>query len=105
MTDAGLGERIEHKPNELSGGQQQRVAIARALANNAPLIMADEPTGNLDSASTIEIMTLFRSLNRDKGITLILVTHADDVAAWAGRVITFRDGLIVEDRPGKEHGK
>ena len=99
LAEVGLAERMDHKPNELSGGQQQRVAIGRALANEAPLLMADEPTGNLDSASTIEIMTLFKSLNRDKGITLIVVTHATDVAGWSGRVVTFRDGSIIEDRP------
>jgi len=98
LQKVGLGARMRHKPNELSGGQQQRVAIARALANGAPLLMADEPTGNLDSASSVEIMGLFRALNVESGITVILVTHALDVAAWAERVVTFRDGLIVDDR-------
>jgi putative ABC transport system ATP-binding protein len=102
LEQVGLAERMDHKPNELSGGQQQRVAIARALANEAPLLMADEPTGNLDSASSVEIMTLFQRLNRDNGITVVVVTHADEIAAWSGRIVTFRDGLIVEDRPAKE---
>ena len=102
LEKVGLGERMEHKPNELSGGQQQRVAIARALANEAPLLMADEPTGNLDSASSIEIMNLFKHVNEDNGITVIVVTHATEIAAWSGRIVTFRDGLIVEDRPATE---
>jgi len=102
LEQVGLGERMDHRPNELSGGQQQRVAIARALANGAPLLMADEPTGNLDSASSVEIMTLFRHLNRDNGITIIVVTHATDIAAWTDRVVTFRDGLIIDDRPARE---
>ena len=99
LEQVGLAARMHHKPNELSGGQQQRVAIARALANGAPLLMADEPTGNLDSASSVEIMTLFRHLNKDSGITVILVTHATDVAAWSERVVSFRDGLIIDDSP------
>jgi putative ABC transport system ATP-binding protein len=99
LEKVGLAERMDHRPNELSGGQQQRVAIARALANEAPLLMADEPTGNLDSASSIEIMTLFQNLNHDNGITVIVVTHATEIAAWSSRIVTFRDGLIVEDRP------
>jgi putative ABC transport system ATP-binding protein len=102
VEQVGLAERMDHQPNELSGGQQQRVAIARALANEAPLLMADEPTGNLDSASSVEIMTLFQHLNRENGITVVVVTHANEIAAWSGRIVTFRDGLIVDDRPAKE---
>ncbi len=102
LKQVGLGERMDHRPNELSGGQQQRVAIARALANGAPFLMADEPTGNLDSASSVEIMTLFRHLNRDNGITVIVVTHAPDVASWSDRMVTFRDGLIISDHPSGE---
>ncbi len=102
LEQVGLAERMDHRPNELSGGQQQRVAIARALANEAPLLMADEPTGNLDSASSEEIMTLFKHLNRDNGITVIVVTHATEIAAWAGRVVTFHDGLIVSDHRTEE---
>jgi putative ABC transport system ATP-binding protein len=102
LDEIGLGERLDHRPNELSGGQQQRVAIARALVNGAPLLMADEPTGNLDSASSVEIMTLFRKLNRESDITVVVVTHAVDVAAWSNRIVTFRDGLIVDDRPSQE---
>ena len=96
LEQVGLGERLDHKPSQLSGGQQQRVAIARALANNPKLLLADEPTGALDSKTSEEIMELFRTLNRD-GITVILVTHEPDVAAYARRRIVFRDGRVVDD--------
>ncbi len=99
LEEVGLSTRMDHKPNELSGGQQQRVAIARSLSNGVPLLMADEPTGNLDSASSVEIMNLFRRLNRESGITVIVVTHSTEIAAWSDRVITFKDGLIVSDKP------
>lgn len=102
LEQVGLGSRLLHRPNELSGGQQQRVAIARSLANGAPLLMADEPTGNLDSASSVEIMTLFRHLNKDSGITVVVVTHATDIAAWSDRIVTFRDGLIIDDRASRD---
>ncbi|MDR0424430.1 MAG: ABC transporter ATP-binding protein [Clostridiales Family XIII bacterium] len=97
LDKVGLGDRYGHMPNELSGGQRQRVAIARALTNHPPILLADEPTGNLDSKSSIEIMELFAELNND-GNTVILVTHEPDIAEWAHRVITFRDGLIISDR-------
>lgn len=92
----GLGARYEHMPNEMSGGQRQRVAIARALANEPPLILADEPTGNLDTASSIEIMELFSRLHQD-GATVVVVTHEEDIAAFTNRIIRFRDGEIISD--------
>ncbi|QJU18564.1 ABC transporter ATP-binding protein [Enterocloster bolteae] len=93
----GLGARKEHMPNELSGGQRQRVAIARALANEPPLILADEPTGNLDTASSVEIIELFTKLHQE-GATVVLVTHEEDIAAFAHRVIRFSDGQIQSDK-------
>jgi putative ABC transport system ATP-binding protein len=93
----GLNGREHHHPNQLSGGQQQRVAIARALVGNAPIIMADEPTGNLDTKTSHEVMQILQDLG-DHGITVVLVTHETDIAAHARRVITLRDGLIVDDR-------
>ena len=92
----GLGDRVDHKPNELSGGQRQRVAIARALVNNPSIILADEPTGNLDSKSGIEIMRILDQLH-SKGNTIILVTHEEDIAKHANRIITIFDGRVKED--------
>jgi putative ABC transport system ATP-binding protein len=96
LEQVGLGGRLDHHPRQLSGGQQQRVAIARALVNNPKILLADEPTGALDSKTSDEIMQLFTGLNKD-GITVILVTHEADIAAWAKRRIVFRDGHIIED--------
>ena len=96
LSSVGLGDRMDHLPSELSGGQRQRVAIARALANNPAIIMADEPTGNLDSKATIDVMNIFRGLY-DEGRTIILVTHEPEIATYASRNVVLRDGLIVED--------
>jgi len=93
----GLEGRLDHTPNQLSGGQQQRVAIARALVNRPPLILADEPTGNLDSSTSAEIMELLQNLNAKEGLTIVLVTHERDIAAYAKRQIHFRDGLVISD--------
>jgi putative ABC transport system ATP-binding protein len=94
----GLGERLEHLPSELSGGQQQRVAIARALVTEPALVLADEPTGNLDSQTTIEVMALFQQLN-EQGITIVVVTHEPDVAVYATRMVQMQDGQILRDQP------
>ena len=96
LAQVGLAERADHYSNQLSGGQQQRVAIARALVNEPAIIMADEPTGNLDSQTSEEIMGIFQKLN-SRGITIIMVTHEQDIAAFTGRQIIFRDGLIISD--------
>jgi putative ABC transport system ATP-binding protein len=101
LKSVGLEGREDHHPNQLSGGQQQRVAIARALVNEAPIILADEPTGNLDTKTSAEIMDLFVKLNRESGITVILVTHEPDIAAYSKRIIRFLDGRIVSDEPVK----
>ncbi len=101
LEKVGLEKRIHHKPNELSGGQRQRVAIARALVNNPAIIMADEPTGNLDSKSTFEIMEIFQRLN-DEGTTIVMVTHEPDVATYTKRIVTFKDGNIINDAPVTE---
>lgn len=92
----GLGDRLDHEPNQMSGGQQQRVAIARALVNQPTLLLADEPTGNLDSVTSVEILQLFRELN-DQGMTIVLVTHERDIAVFAERTIEMQDGLIIGD--------
>ncbi|MEO7191026.1 MAG: ABC transporter ATP-binding protein [Vicinamibacterales bacterium] len=95
----GLGQRYHHMPNQLSGGQQQRVAIARALINEPSILLADEPTGNLDTRTSIEVMGIFQRLNREKGITVLLITHEMDIAEYGTRLIRFRDGRVVADQP------
>ena len=102
LTRVGLGARMDHMPNEMSGGQRQRVAIARALANQPPLILADEPNGNLDTASSIEIMELFRQLH-EEGATVVVVTHEEDIAAFADRILRFVDGKLLGDEINRNH--
>jgi putative ABC transport system ATP-binding protein len=99
LRSVGLAGREQNHPNQLSGGQQQRVAIARALVNDPTLILADEPTGALDSRTSVEVMEIFQRLNRERGITLVLVTHEPDIAAYADRVVVFKDGRIKKDSP------
>ena len=96
LEEVGLKDRINHRPNQLSGGQQQRVSIARAISGKPNLILADEPTGALDSKTSLEIMKILTSLNQ-QGITIILVTHENDLAVYANRIITMKDGIIIED--------
>ncbi|UVS63473.1 ABC transporter ATP-binding protein [Nitrosomonas sp. PLL12] len=98
LQQTGLGQFTLHYPNQLSGGQQQRVAISRALINQPQLILADEPTGNLDTQTSHEIMTLFKQLNENQGISIILVTHEDDIASYANRLIRLKDGRIIQDK-------
>jgi putative ABC transport system ATP-binding protein len=102
LAAVGLGDRLTHFPNQLSGGQQQRVAIARALINNPSILLADEPTGNLDTKTSIEVMDIFQHLNRERGITVLLITHELDIAEYGTRIVSFRDGLVVADRAVKE---
>jgi putative ABC transport system ATP-binding protein len=98
LETVGLGDRAEHHPNQLSGGQQQRVAIARALLNSPSILFADEPTGNLDSRTSVEVMDIFQRLKKDRGITIVLITHEQQVAEYGSRIITFKDGHIVSDQ-------
>ncbi|MEM0542046.1 ABC transporter ATP-binding protein [Flavobacterium sp. j3] len=102
LTQVGLSDRMDHQPNQLSGGQRQRVAVARALVNKPSIILADEPTGNLDSKTSVEIMNLFNEIHKN-GNTVILVTHEEDIAKYAHRIIRLRDGLIESDAENKDH--
>jgi putative ABC transport system ATP-binding protein len=99
LRSVGLGDRLGHRPNQLSGGQQQRVAIARALVNNPKLLLADEPTGNLDTRTSIEVMGIFQRLNEERGLSIVLVTHESDIAEYGTRMIGFRDGRVRLDHP------
>jgi putative ABC transport system ATP-binding protein len=99
LASVGLGDRQHHHPSQLSGGQQQRVAIARALVNNPILLLADEPTGNLDTRTSIEVIDVFQRLNGERGLTVLLVTHEREIAEYATRIVSFRDGRVVSDRP------
>jgi putative ABC transport system ATP-binding protein len=99
LTAVGLGKRFDHHPNQLSGGQQQRVAIARALITQPSILLADEPTGNLDTRTSIEVMGIFQRLNTERGITVLLITHEHDIAEYGTRIISCRDGHIVSDKP------
>jgi putative ABC transport system ATP-binding protein len=99
LAAVGLAGREQNHPNQLSGGQQQRVAVARSLVNNPALILADEPTGNLDSRTSVEVMEIFQRLNRERAITLVLVTHEPDIAQFAQRIVVFKDGKIKNDEP------
>ena len=99
LRSVGLGERLGHHPNQLSGGQQQRVAIARALVNEPTLLLADEPTGNLDTRTSIEVMGIFQRLNAERGLTIVLVTHEPDIAEYGTRIVAFRDGVVRSDEP------
>ena len=101
LAAVGLETRADHHPNQLSGGQQQRVAIARALITRPSILLADEPTGNLDSRTSIEVMGIFQRLNRERGITVLVITHEHDIAEYGTRIIACRDGLIVSDQPVK----
>ena len=98
LSAVGLADRFSHHPNQLSGGQQQRVAIARALINNPSILLADEPTGNLDSRTSVEVMGLFQRLNIERGITVVLITHEPDIAEYGTRIVSFRDGVVKTDR-------
>ncbi|MGE4445443.1 MAG: ABC transporter ATP-binding protein [Synergistaceae bacterium] len=102
LMQMGLEDRLYHEPTQLSGGQQQRVAIARGIVNRAPILMADEPTGNLDSKTSDEIMKLFKKINEEDGTTILLVTHEPDVAAYAKRIVHFKDGMITSDEINRE---
>src|SRR5439155_23112474 len=101
LSAVGLADRADHHPNQLSGGQQQRVAIARALLNDPAILFADEPTGNLDSRTSIEVMDIFQRLKDERGITIVLITHEPQVAEYGSRIVRFKDGLIVADEPNR----